>query len=366
MKILYRYVLKEYLIPLCYCLGGFVSIYVLFELFGSFSRLMDAKLPLLTIVEYFIAYLCPFTEWLVPAALMLAALYTMWGFCRHSELVAMRANGIGFVTIVAPILSVAIVMAGVVCWVNNVYVPAKAQWGKNMKSERFNLERVGKKDNLVYRDSSTFRTWSIGGVDDERAEHLTDVKVSVDRPDGGARRLNITADRADYLDGEWWFTAPKIQYFDTNGSEVASPCPEMDSLGLRCFPEFDETPDDFMMQNRAWEYNSISDRIRYLKTHPGLSEETLRKYRYDIWAKILSPFACVVIVLFAIPAGIASGRQSVFKGIVGALGMFFGFYALDIGGMVAANAGWCPVALAAILPYVVFLILGIRAFHRQR
>lgn len=366
MKILYRYVLKEYLVPLCYCLCGFLSIYVLFELFGSFSRLAEAKLPLLTTVEYFAAYLSPFFEYLAPAALMLAALYTMWGFCRHSELIAMRANGIGFVTIVAPILSTAVVMAALVFWVNDVYVPAKAQWGRNMKTEKFDLEKVQKSDNLVYRDARTCRTWTVNGMEDAAAAHLLDVRVTVDRPDGGARKLNVSAPRADYLDGEWWFTDPTVQHFDVKGAEISTPTPELDALRLRCFPEFAEKPSDFMMQNRDWAYNSIADRIRFLKSHPNLTEETRRGYRYDVWAKILSPFACIVIVLFAIPAGIASGRQSVFKGILGALGMFFGFYVLEIAGMVAAKAGWCPAAPAALLPYVVFLILGIRAFRKQR
>ena len=366
MKILFRYVLKEYLVPLVYCLGGFLSVYVLFELFGSFSRLMEAKLPLLTTVRYFAAYLSPFFEYLAPAALMLAALYTMWGFCRHSELIAMRANGIGFFTIVAPILGTAVVMAGFVFWVNDVYVPARAQWGRNMKTEKFDLEKVHKSDSLVYRDAVTCRTWSANGIEDADARHLLDVRVTVDRPDGGARRMNVSAPRADYLDGEWWFTEPKIQHFDVRGAEVQTPTPELDALRLRCFPEFGEKPSDFAMQNRDWAYNSIADRIRFLRAHPNLSEDTLRGYRYDVWAKALSPFACIVIVLFAIPAGIASGRQSVFRGILGALGMFFGFYALDIGGMVAAKAGWCPAAPAALLPYVVFLILGIRAFRAQR
>ena len=43
MKILTRYILREFCVPLFYCLTGFVSIYLLFELFGSFSRLMAAK-----------------------------------------------------------------------------------------------------------------------------------------------------------------------------------------------------------------------------------------------------------------------------------------------------------------------------------
>ena len=366
MRILTRYVLREYVVPLFYCLSGFVSIYVLFELFGSFSRLMRADLPFLMTVDYFCAYLAPYVEWLVPAALMLAALYTMWSFCRHSELIAMRANGIGFLAIVKPILAVAIVMAAFVFWVNDRYVPAKAQWARQMKTYQFDLERLEQADKVVFRNSAASRTWSIGRILGPSGEHLEDVRVTIDRPGGGARLRNITAARVDYLDGEWWFVEPEVQHFDTKGVEVATPVPELDALSLRCFSEFDESPRDFLMQNRDPAYNSIADRIRYLRTHPDLAEKARQKAVYDLWAKLLAPLACIVITLFAIPAGIASGRQSVFRGILGALGMFFAFYGTVIGCMVLADVGWIPPVPAALCPYVVFLALGARAFYRQR
>ena len=104
--------------PLAYCLTGFMSIYVLFELFGVFSRILDARPDFGTCVLYFAAYLSPYFKWLAPACLMLAALYTMWSFCRHSELIAMRASGIGFLTIARPMLVVAILMTIFVAWVN--------------------------------------------------------------------------------------------------------------------------------------------------------------------------------------------------------------------------------------------------------
>jgi len=366
MRILSRYILREYLVPLSYCLGGFISIYVLFELFGSFTRLSRAHIPFWTAVRYFCAYLSPYFEYLAPAALMLAALYTMWSFCRHSEIIAMRANGIGFASIAAPILGVAIAMAAFVWWSNDVYVPKHAQWARAMKTEQFDLEKVEAANNIVYRNARDFHTWTISKLLDDDAEHLQDVRVTVERPGGGRRLMNITSPRVDRLDGEWWFHRPEVQYYDENGSEIASPNPQLDALEYRTFPALNEKPSDFIMQNRDWAFNSIRDRLRFMRTHPDLSDQVRRKYRYDIWAKILAPFACVIITLFAIPAGIASGRQSVFRGILGALGMFFTFYGMVIGCMVLVDLGWLPPVLAAVLPYVIFLALGIRAFHKNR
>ena len=367
MKILGRYILREYLVPLFYCLTGFISIYVLFELFGSFSRLRRAQLPFWTTVDYFFAYLAPFFEWLAPAAVMLAALYTMWNFCRHSELVAMRANGISFFAISRPIILTAIAMGALVFYINDYYVPHRAQWARQMKTIQFDLQKLDKASNLIYRNQVGGRTWTVGVLESEDAKELGEVKLTIDRPNGGTRLMTIVADKVRYLDGEWWFSGCEIRHFDEMGVEKSNKdFQAADALPLRCFPDFDERPEDFLMLNREWAYNSIGERIRYLETHPELSEETRRKYVYDTWAKVLSPFMCLVIVLFSIPAGIASGRQSVFKGILGALGMFFGFAALVIGCMVLANLSLLAPVIAAFLPYVIFFVLAIRAFRKQR
>ena len=74
MRILTRYVFREFCVPLAYCLAGFISIYVLFELFGSFSRLMKAKPDFGTVVLYFASYLAPYFKYVAPTCLMLATL----------------------------------------------------------------------------------------------------------------------------------------------------------------------------------------------------------------------------------------------------------------------------------------------------
>ena len=366
MRILTRYVLREFLVPLFYCLTGFVSIYVLFDLFGSFSRMMNAHISFADAALYFCAYLAPYFHYIVPAALMLATLYTMWSFCRHSEIIAMRASGVSFLAIVKPLLAVAFLTSCAVVWVNESFVPRKAQWAAQMKTNQFDQSLLAKADNIVFRNAPANRTWNVNSLLDEDGEHLKDVKVVIDRPNGGARLLTVTAERADYLDGEWWFTAPHVQHYDAQGQEVATPTPELDALDVRCFDMLNEKPSDFLMQNRPWKFNSVRDRLRYLKTHPDLSADARRDSLYDTWAQVMAPWACIIITLFAIPAGIASGRQSVFKGILGALGLYFAFYGCTIAMMVVAKNGWCPPVLAAVLPDVLFLFLGVRAFLKQR
>ena len=365
MKILSRYVLREFVIPLCYCLVGFISIYALFDLFGQFSRLMAAKPPLGMCVRSFCGYLAPFFHYLAPAALMLATIYTIWNFCRHSELIAMRANGIGFLTIVKPILAVALLMTAFVFWVNEWYVPHDAQWAHQFRLAHFKLEEMQQADNVFFRNTKRNRTWSVDTLLSADGRHLGNVRVTIDRP-GGFRLQTISAVRADYLDGEWWFTEPKVQAYDAQGRELASETPELDALPLRSFPFLDERPGDFILQNRDWSYHSIAGKRRYLRLHPMLSDKLRRRYTYDLWAQITAPFACLIITLFAIPAGIASGRQSVFKGVLGALALYFAYYGCVIACMALADIGWFPAIPAAFLPAVLFFGIGLYLFHRQR
>lgn len=366
MRILTRYVLREFLLPFCYCLTGFVSIYILFDLFGSFSRMAKAGISFSTAVLYFCGYLAPYFHYIVPAALMLATLYTMWNFCRHSEIVAMRASGISFMTIVKPLLAVALLMSGAVVYVNEVFVPSKAQWAAQMKTDQFDLKVMTTSDNLVFCNNRDNRTWNIDRMLDADGRHLQNVWVMIDRPDGGNRLMNITAERADFLDGEWWFTNVKVRHYDALGKEVPTSTPELDSLPYRCFPEFSEKPSDFMAQNRPWKFNSVRDRLRYVRTHPELTKAARDECVYDTWAQIMAPLACLIITLFAIPAGIASGRQSVFKGILGALGLYFSYYGVTILALILCKNGFCPPILAAVLPVVLFLAVGLHMFIRQR
>ena len=193
MKILTRYLLKEFLVPLFYCMTGFLSIYVLFDLFGSFSRMLEARLPIGVAARYFCGYISPYYHYIVPAALMLATLYTMWRLCRHSEIIAMRASGVSLITIVKPLLAVSILMASSVVYVNEVYMPETAHWASLMKNCYFDRTKFSRGDNIVFRNAAEGRTWNIDKMLDDSANVLQNVRVTVDRPGNGPRLMSIEA-----------------------------------------------------------------------------------------------------------------------------------------------------------------------------
>lgn len=365
MRILTRYVLREFFVPLAYCMVGFLSIYVLFELFDSFNRIMEAKPSFLTTVAYFAGYISPYLEWLIPAALLLATLYTMWNFCRHSEITAMRASGVSFLVIVRPLLAVACVMAVAVTLINEFYAPSASEMARQLRTASFQVVEDKTLENLPFYNQTAGRVWRINRISADNPNLLEGVRLSCDRPDG-SRQMDITCGKAEYLDGMWWFFYPKYQYFDELNNPVENPTPALADLPVRAFPEFDERPRDFLLMNKAWEFYTIRDMRHYLATHPHLTKDEVASRTFDIHERLAAPFSCLIITLFAIPAGVATGRQSVFKGVIIAVAMFFAFYAVSIGCMVLAKNAMVPPAAAAWFANAIFLAAGLYLFHRQR
>jgi len=365
MSILFRYVLKEFLTPLCYCLAGFLGIYVIFELFESFNRISENKPPVLQVIEFFAGYVSPYLQWIIPAALLLATLYTLWNFCRHSEITAMRASGIGFSVIVSPLFVTAACLMIFVGLINEFYAPHAAEKAKALRDAKFTSITSDIRNNVPFYNRGANRIWRIHKMDTQQPHLLEGVLISFDRPDGSSA-YDITCRKAEYLDGMWWFFYPQYQYFDEVNPPIENPPPELAKLVIRAFPELTETPEDFVLMNKPWEFYTIRNMIRHLRENPDLNPKEVASKKYDIHSKLAVPFSCLIITLFAIPAGVATSRQSVFKGVIIAISMFMSFYAANIGCMILAKNALMPVILAAWLPNLIFLITGLVLFHHHR
>ncbi|MCL1887252.1 MAG: LptF/LptG family permease [Kiritimatiellaeota bacterium] len=370
MKILARYILLEFLRPLAYCLATFSSLFTLLQMFDVFGAILENKPPPGAVLFYFAATLAPFLEWIFSASLMLAALYTLWRFCRDSEVSAMRAGGVGLLAISAPILGVSLVFTAL-AFVNTEYVVPR--WFE--RALRMNAIKgsgafaaagpvagaAGGAGRASYFNAEGRRIWQIDRFDPDEPAVLGGVHIKFERPDRSTE-MAVTAAAARHLDGVWWLENPVENHFNELSHPVPPPSPLANRLSWRAFPWLGESPEDFRDKSLRWENLSFQARRRYIKNHPNL--DTLPSLKYDMLHRLAAPWACLVMTLFAIPAGIATGRQSVAKGVLMALLMFFGFYALTI--MCKFLTHFASPWVTAWAPNVLFLGAGVYLFHRQR
>src|ERR1700722_10488206 len=96
MRLIDRYLLRELLVPLAYCLSGFIIFYAAFDLIFHIAQFQEAHLGFLDVVNYYIVTLPGvLAEYVIPVSLLLALLYALTNHSRHNELIAVRAAGVG-------------------------------------------------------------------------------------------------------------------------------------------------------------------------------------------------------------------------------------------------------------------------------
>jgi len=368
MKILTRYILFEFLQPLAYCVVTFSSLYILLQMFDAFGVILENKPSFGAVMLYFAATLAPFLEWILSPSLMLAALYTLWRLCRNSEISAMRASGVSFLSISAPILATSLVFT-LLAFLNTEYFiprwlePSLRMAGGAKSTLAQQPETAGEPERLSYFNVASRRLWQINRFDPGQPGFLRDVSIKFEREDRTPERT-VTATAARHLDGVWWLENPVEVHYNEFAHPVPPPSPDLNRLSLRAFPMLNESPGDFYDENRRWENLSFQARLRYIQNHPGLHD--LPSRTYDMLYRLSAPWACLVMTLFAIPAGIATGRQSVARGVLMALALFFSFYALTNLCMLLAKQQLLSPWIAAWTPNVLFLGAGMFLFHRQR
>ncbi len=367
MRLMDRYILREYLTPLVYCLGTFIMFYVVWDLFANLGEIIEAKTPALLIARYYGCLMLPTLEYLAPASLLLATLYTLWQLTRNNELTAMRSSGVSLYRIMVPFLAVGVVFSIVTGVVKEAVAPSAARWAHEFSESDFTRQTLREAvSDYPFANSLDHRQWRIGRIDLRDAKRLRDVSVTQERPDG-SRLKRWIAGHAEWLDGEWWFFDARVQHFDSEDRPIGTPEP----LGVHksagvCMPHLTEGPRDLQIASKPAEFLSGREILHFIRTHPNISEQRMIEKVVDFHGRTAMPWACFILTLFAIPTGGRNSRQSVITGIFLAIALLLGFYGLNVCGVFLGKRQILAPWLGAWLSNIVFLITGLFMLLRMR
>jgi lipopolysaccharide export system permease protein len=352
--------------PLCYCMLGFSLLFVIWDLFDHLNKFLASETPPLTIALYYACLLLPTLEYLAPASLLLASLYTLWNFTRNNELTAMRASGISQYRIMMPLLITGFLFSVGASLIKETLTTPAFEWTETFKDSGYKAAESVPASVLTHYDVRTRRIWRIDLFNTETSQVLQGVKVTQEREDG-TRARDYVADRAEWLDGAWWLFDVWTLEYDANDNPVGelTRMTPGDTI-IQEMRHFTETPVDFQNVAKPWIFLTSLEMIDFMRNHPNLDPKRSADKSFDIHQRLAMPWACFIVTLFGIPAGTRSARQGVLIGILLAMGFFFGFYALgSIGGFLGRKQIIDPW-LGAWFSNIVFFISGSVMLVRMR
>ena len=378
MRLLDRYLLREFLIPLGFCLGGFLVLWIAFDLFGQLQWLQQQGLSVLDIAKYYVLKSPGFLILVLPVALLLAMLYTLTNHARHNEITAIRAAGVSLLRLSVPYLAVGIFSSALLFALDEVVVPHMEELADQLfvRHSQLRFKGAQKKPvkNLTFVttvSANEKRHWFIGIYYQQTGEMIKP-HLDWDLPDRSSRALE--ADRAIQTNGVWTFFNVR-GFINRSGTNfLYQKMPQADKVA---FPEFSETPEMIRSEiliNDQHDHQSatrradipVSQIYNYLRLHPQ-PEAAMGPWIYTkLHGRFAGPFACLVVVLVAIPFAAASGRRNVFVGVAASILIFFTYYILQQLGFTFGETGKVPPWLGAWLPNLFFALGSLWMIARVR
>jgi LPS export ABC transporter permease LptG len=369
MRLLDRYLFRELLTPLAYCLGGLVLLGNCFTLFGELEKLQENKLHFPDLLEYSVAATPQFLVMVLPITLLLALLYTLINLSRSNEITAMRAAGISLWRISAPYFAVGFAASAALFALNEFLVPRSTDWADHILAryvQRPGDAEMGKKFKGF---ASAHRQWQFGEYRVKTAEMINPI-VFWKSPDGSIWQLH--ADSAAWTNRVWIFF--NVAEYSQAG-EQAPLVPSLRTNELP-MPDFDETPalinseikvSGFLRLGGVSRANiPLKDILGYLRLHPDPPQSISDKLLTELNGRLAAPWTCLVVVFIAIPFGAMPGRRNFFFGVAGVIAISFIYFVIQRVSLTLGSVGDLPGWLAAWLPNFIFGATGLFLMARVR
>jgi lipopolysaccharide export system permease protein len=344
-----RYVFRSWLRLFLLTILGFPIVATLIDLTDNLKKLLDRGIPFQGIALGY-AYLLPEKMFeIIPAAVLVATVFTVGTLGRHSELTAAKAGGISFHRFVLPIYVGAVFAAGL-CLALEELAPAMTERKVQIHGERAGSR--GQRYNFVYRAERgwvyTVRTL------DSRDNRLTDIVLT--RQSAILPSLAITADSATWDSTGWrlWGGASRAI---VDGAEQASF--RFRSMRLTSMKEL---PSDLLAEPRRPEEMRYAELGRYIEAVENSGSDA-GKVRVMRALKLAVPATCIIIAFFGAPLAMTSYRAGTAIGIGISLVTTIVFLllvqlsqALGAGGLVKPEAAaWLPNAVFGLAAVVLLV-----------
>ncbi|HEV2438222.1 MAG TPA: LptF/LptG family permease [Verrucomicrobiae bacterium] len=369
MRLLDRYLLRELLMPLVYCLVGIQAFVTFFILFTDLDKIQESKLHFLDTIEYSTLSAMGNLTIVLPISLLLALLIALTYHARHNEITAMRAAGMSLWRLCVPYVVVGFGASLVLFALNEIGVPRSTAWAEQILNRYVRKADDAPNQFHGFVNAHANRIWIFNEYRPRTAEMSGSIVVNWTLPDGSIRKLY--ADRAIYSKPGWTFF--NAREFEQAG-ETAPVVPLLQTNEL-AMPDFDETPAGIENEIKMSEYESLHSRKlnvplstlwEYLRRHPNLPPAEAANWWTKFYGRLAAPWTCLVVVLIAIPFGVASGRRNLFVGVAGSVFICFTFFVLQQVGLALGTGGYLPAWLAAWLPNLIFATTGLLLTARVR
>lgn len=298
MRILTRYIIKEFLKIFILTISAFISLYLIIDVFEQMDTLIEYRVQLKDGL-YFFLYKIPFIFYqLSPIAVLMATLITIGILSRYSEVIAALASGISVLMFSLPFFIFAIFISVVNFTLSESVVPYTTQRVAAMKQAfEGSNKTVFAQDSIWFKDNTDI--YNISYIEPEAGILKGFTVYRMDSNFNISSRID--AKLVNWKDGKW--ISPEGILSQFQDSQLLG----VSTLKDAAMPLL-KKPEDLRNIERLANEMNYRELTKYVKK---LKREGYAATRYsvDLHSKISFPLVSIIMVMIGIPFALRSGRH---------------------------------------------------------
>jgi lipopolysaccharide export system permease protein len=361
MRIVDKYLVREFLIPTGYCVVAFGIIMIVHDLFDNLPDFVEHRVRFVQVLQYYGIVMPEKFVLVLPLALLLGLLLCLANLSRHNEVLALRAGGFSVLRLAVPYLIIGLLASGAAFWMNEKLVP-----GAQDRAREFMLHIETKTKlrpmlgGVFYVNPAANREWYADKMDIKTFD-MVGVFILETHPDGATKRT-IFARQARWQNNQWVFDDVRVLQYDPHSRAAVERFEARATI-----PEINDQPVRIIRESRSPKELDAASLRRYLRVHRDGPPQRIALYRTYLHSRYAFPWTSLVVMLIGIPCGVgATSRRGSMMAVGNAIMLFFAYWVCMNVALALGKGDKLPAELAAWLPNISFAAVGIYAMFKIR
>lgn len=359
MKLLDRYVLRNFIEPFLLCFFGFLGIWLIFDLSDNGQDFLQANASVKTIAGFYLMQLPQIVMISLPVGLLLALLFCLSRMSRFNEIISMLTAGRSIGRILLPLIMISLLLSAALIALNYELAPraeALRKLALEQISKKLKPGEVKEINGYLFRDRLNERTWYIEKFR-PRSNQFDGVHITQQDAEGRITR-KWYAGRAVYdpRTKTWTLNKGMVVDFDAAGADTKRDNFEGD---FRIIRDWTETPWRIESGRSEAQNLTVPELGAYLENNADFPSVQLAAYRTYRQHRIALPLQCLVIVFIAGPLAIVFSRRGVIGGVAAAMLLYAALLLSTYLFLALGKGSRLDPVLAAWIPNALFLCIGL-------
>jgi lipopolysaccharide export system permease protein len=357
MKVLDRYMFKEFLKIFTMTVLSFLSLYLLVDIFELIDDLLEHHVPLSISVQMFIYKTPDIFYQISPVAVLMATLLTMGILSRHSEITAVKAGGISIIRCIVPLLLCGLLISVMNIILNETVIPITNKRTESIKREWFEKSptKIFNQNSVWFRDTNGIYTVRYMDTKAKVVKGFTMYNLDL----SFNLKTKLHADELIWTDDRWLITSGLLWRFSEKEGIKAT---KINNVPLQMLGG----PEEIGRAEANPKEMSFSVLYRYIVNLKKEGYE-IKKYLVDLYSKTSFPFVNLIMVLLGIPFSLTSGKRSgLALGVTVTVLIGFSYWIVFGINMSLGYSGVIPPLVASWFTNIIFGAIGLLMLSHVR